>query len=371
MTSLDELKSTLEQRAGLAPDPSGLVEQARAGAVRLRRRNRIRAVAAAVVAVGLVVGVPSVVRSFASEPPPNPAGPMTYYREPSQLTLELAPDDIHFTMLHGTLGKTQFLLARGLKNGGGGAGGTVAAHDPGTFDPTRLRRGEPVTVQGRPGFYVDRLDPPAPASSGPDGGPGAAWRVGAAVGWQDPSGVWVTVYEANSRASILRLAEAVRLTSPRTARTPLHFGWVPRDLPVSYVSSRDVAEYGVEAHVGFGGPAQLPGPQSDPFFDLPYETPLTITALSMEGIMTAWGEDYAQRPMRPINGHKTWYAEGQAGPMNVGDGSVMMIDAGSCAITVVVKDRQAIPEADVVRMVENMTIGTCEDITDWTPVVGP
>ena len=32
MTSLDELRSTLEQQAGLAPDAAGLVEQAQANA---------------------------------------------------------------------------------------------------------------------------------------------------------------------------------------------------------------------------------------------------------------------------------------------------------------------------------------------------
>ncbi|MCU7728308.1 hypothetical protein ODJ79_31730, partial [Actinoplanes sp. KI2] len=295
MTSLDELRSTLEQHAGLAPDAAGLVEQAQAGAVRLRRRSRVRAVAAAVVAVALVVGAPFVVRWPATEPPPNPAGPMTYYREPFELTLELAPGPAYFTMAHGTQGKTQFLVARTIGTPKDDSGGTIEAHDPGTFDPTRLRRGEQVTVHGHPAFYVQNLDPPAPVASGPGA---SLYRIGAAVGWQDTSGAWVIVYDGTSRAAMLRLAESVRLTPPRTARAPVRFGWVPGDLPVTYTESRDIAAYGVSAEIGFGTPAGPPAQGSGLFFMIPFNTPLSVAALPMDGITNAWGEGYADRPMR-------------------------------------------------------------------------
>nr|WP_221379156.1 hypothetical protein [Actinoplanes polyasparticus] len=372
MTSLDELRRTLEQRADLAPDAVGLVEQARAGAVRLRRRNRFRAVAAAVVAVAVAVGVPYAARLNPSEPAPNPAGPMTYYREPFQLTLDLAPGPVYFTLTHGTQGRTQFLVARPIGTPKDDSGGTIAAHDPGTFDPTRLRRGERVTVHGHPAFYVQNLDPPAPSepagtnASGPD----SSYRIGAAVGWQDPSGAWVTVSDGASRAAMLRLAESVRLTSPRTARAPVRFGWVPLDLPVTYTESRDVAAHGVSANIGFGGPAEPSGQPSSPFFAMPYDTPLSVSVLPMEGIMTAWGEDYADRPMRVIAGHRTWYIEGDAGPLASRDGSHMLIQAGSCGITIAVRDRASIPSAALERMVENMTFGGCDDTSDWLPIVG-
>ncbi|MBL7253490.1 hypothetical protein [Paractinoplanes lichenicola] len=371
MTSLDELKRTLEQGAGHAPDPAGLVEQAQAGAVRLRRRNRIRGAVVTVVAVAAAMAVPSVVRSYSAEPPPpNPAGPMTYYREPYEHTLELASNPTYFTMLHGTQGKTQFLVARSLKNSSRDGGGTVAVHDPGTFDPTRLRRGEQVTVQGHPAHYVDKLEEPAPTDSPSTGPGGTPYRIGPAVGWQDPSGAWVIVYESVDRASLLRLAQTVRLTAPHTAKAPVRFGWVPDDLPVSYTESRDVAEHGVEAQIGLGNPDEAPD-QSSPFFMMPYSTPLSVIALPMEGIMTMWGEDYAKRPMKLIAGHKTWYIEGNGGPFNNKDGSQLLIDAGSCAVTLTVKDRTAIPYAALDRMVQNMIIGTCDDTSDWQPIVGP
>jgi hypothetical protein len=373
VTTLDELRSTLEQHAGLAPDATGLVEQAQAGAARLRRRNRVRAVAAAVVAVALVVGAPSVARLYASEPPPNPAGPMTYYREPFQLTLDLAPDPVYFTMTHGTEGKTQFLVARPIGTRQDDFGGTIEAHDPGTFDPTRLLRGERVTVHGHPAFYVENLDPPAPvasASAAVSGSGASLDRIGASVGWQDTSGAWVTVSDGANRAEMLRLAESVRLTPPRTARAPVRFGWVPGDLPVTYTESRDVAANGVSADIGFGTPAGPPAHGAGLFFMIPPSTPLSVTALPMDGIMTAWGEDYADRPMRRIAGHRTWYIEGKGGNFSNRGGSHLLIEAGSCGITIMVEDRARIPFPALERMVENMTFGGCDDTSDWLPIIG-
>ena len=370
MTSLDELRNTLEQGAGLAPDATGLVEQAQAGAARRRRRNRARTVVAAVVAVVIAVAVPSVTRSTAIDPRPNPAGPMTHYREPYELTLELAPGPVYFTMTHGTQGRTQFLVARPHGSPQDDSGATVAVHDPGTFDPTRLRQGERVTVHGHPAFYVENLDPPVPDASA--SGPGAStYRVGAAVGWQDPSGAWVTISDGADRASMLRLAARVRLTSPRTARAPVRFGWVPRDLPVTYTESRDTAAYGVSASIGFGNPTDPRDQSADPFFMIPSSTPMSVTALPMDGIMTAWGEDYAQRPMKTIAGHRMWYVEGEAGTFPDADGSHLMIEAGSCGITVLIRDRASIPYAALERMVQNMTFGGCDDTSDWLPIVGP
>ncbi|WP_127504640.1 hypothetical protein [Actinoplanes solisilvae] len=373
MTSLDKLKDTLERGAALAPDGSGLVEQARAGAVRLRHRNRMRAVAAVIVAVALVSGVPAVVRTFAAEPPPNPAGPMTHYREPHQLSLQLAPDPIYFNMLFGTRDKTQFLIVRPIDNLRNDSGATATAYDPGTFDPTRLRRGERVTVQGRPAFYVENLDPPVP-SAGPSapipGRDEVPYRRGAAVGWQDPSGVWITVSEGSDRATMLRVAEKIRLTAPTTARTPVRFGWVPLDLPLSFAEIRDVAEHGVSAQVGFGAPADRPGETSGPFLSMPRDTPLRVSMMSMEGIMTLWGENYTELPMRTIAGHRTWYIDRDTSPFRIGAGSQMMIQAGSCAVTIGVRDRESIPYASLVRMVENMTFGGCVDNSNWLPIIG-
>jgi hypothetical protein len=196
------------------------------------------------------------------------------------------------------------------------------------------------------------------------------YRIGAAVGWQDTSGAWVTVSDGASRAAMLRLAESVRLTSPRTARAPVRFGWVPGDLPVTYTESRDVAANGVSADIGFGTPAGPSEGRSGLFFMMPFGTPLSVSALPMDGIMTAWGQDYTHRPMRTIAGHRTWYIEGDSGNFGNRGGSHLLIEAGSCGITIEVEDRAQIPFPALQRMVENMTFGGCHDTSDWLPIIG-
>jgi len=267
--------------------------------------------------------------------------------------LDLAPGPAYFTMTHGTQGRTQFLVARPIGTPPDDSGGTIEAHDPGTFDPTRLRTGERVTVHGHPAFYVENLDPPAPVTSEGAAVPGpraAQDRVGAAVGWQDPSGAWVTVSDGASRAAMLRLAESVRLTSPRTARAPVRFGWVPGDLPVTYTESRDVAANGLSADVGFGTPAGPAAQGSGLSFMIPPRTPLSVSALPMDGIMNAWGEDYADLSMRTIAGHRTWYIDGAGGNFSNRGGSHLLIEAGSCGITISVEDRARIPFPALARM---------------------
>ena len=95
---------------------------------------------------------------------------------------------------------------------------------------------------------------------------------------------------------------------------------------------------------------------------IPFGTPLTVAALPMDGIMTAWGQDYTDRPMQTIAGHRTWYVEGDIGNFSNRGGSHLLIEAGSCGITVGVEDRARIPFRALERMVENMTF--------WTPPVG-
>ena len=72
MNTVDDLLRTLEQHTGLAPDGAGMVEQARVGAHRIRRRRRITTAVAAVAAAILVaVGVPLVAHHRTT--PANPA----------------------------------------------------------------------------------------------------------------------------------------------------------------------------------------------------------------------------------------------------------------------------------------------------------
>ncbi len=77
MNTVDDLRRTLEDQAGRAPSEHGLIEDARAGAARIRRRRRVTAAAgtAAAVLVSALV-VPFAVR-HESAPPIAPATPST------------------------------------------------------------------------------------------------------------------------------------------------------------------------------------------------------------------------------------------------------------------------------------------------------
>ncbi|MCU7729594.1 hypothetical protein ODJ79_38250, partial [Actinoplanes sp. KI2] len=71
-----------------------------------------------------------------------------------------------------------------------------------------------------------------------------------------------------------------------------------------------------------------------------------------------------------IAGHRTWYIEGVGGNFNNPGGSHLLIEAGSCGITIMVADRARIPFSALKRMVENMTFGGCDDTSDWLPIIG-
>ena len=45
--------------------------------------------------------------------------------------------------------------------------------------------------------------------------------------------------------------------------------------------------------------------------------------------MNAWGEHYADRPMRIIAGHRTWYVEDVFGSFLSRSGGNLLIEAGS------------------------------------------
>ena len=51
-------------------------------------------------------------------------------------------------------------------------------------------------------------------------------------------------------------------------------------------------------------------------------------------------------------------------------GSHLLIEAGSCGITISVEDRARIPFPALERMVKNMTFGGCDDTSDWLPIIG-
>jgi hypothetical protein len=74
--------------------------------------------------------------------------------------------------------------------------------------------------------------------------------------------------------------------------------------------------------------------------------------------------------MHTIAGHRTWYIEGGIGDSVDRSTGRLLIEAGSCGITIAAEDRAQIPYPALERMAENMTFGGCDNTSDWLPIIG-
>lgn len=371
MRNLTDLRETLETHAGEAPDGTDLVPRARAGAVRIRRRRRaLQGAAAAAAVAAVVVAAPLAVR-------PSPGGipsgaESAPYRTPSRLSVGVVPGSDFTVTIRGSDGSRQFAQVRSSADvradrpgvPGRNSGADVLAYDPGTFDPTALRRGERVTVSGREGWYVPNLT---------TGGsvPGQVYRLtsdGPAVGWQDGSGVWVVVRRHSvgpeTRSELVEVAEDIRLDPPHEARAPFRFGWVPDGLPVTYVQLADDPARDLYAQFGFG--AAVPPEAGDP--------PVAVVPLMVRAVPSTNPDSWIRADLpapTPIGGHDTWYLP-RPNDLFVGPetGADLLVDAGSCIVYLQVRDRTQVNRAELTRMVENATFGSCTDPAGWLPPVG-
>jgi hypothetical protein len=370
MNNVDDLVRTLENHAVATPDATGLVEQARDGAVRVRRRRMALAgasVAALVAAVA--VGVPVAVRPDPADPPAETTSAPV--RTPSQLTLGLAPVSPFTVIRHGSAGTRQFMLVRnsaalpGARPGTSrNQGGEVFAYDAGSFDPALVRHGERVQVSGRDAYFVRDFPTEARRVSGRTAG------VTRAVAWRDPSGAWVVVtHSSHLKADAIEVAEAVTLSPPYDARTPFQFGWVPDGLPVSFVELADAPALDKDATVAFGGGETPPNDVSYP--SGPTDPPLQVQAMPDNN--RDWQDLIGPRLGTPtqVGGHRTWYLprpNGQfTGPTS---GDDMIVDAGSCIVFLRTADRTEFTREELTRMVANATFGSCTDQAGWLPPVG-
>jgi ribosomal protein S6E (S10) len=154
MTRIDDLRQTLETHAALAPDGAGLVEGARIGAARIRRRRRLTAIAAAATAVVLAaVAIPVTMHLQAA--PITPAKPRVTNPKPWEINVSIDPSYPGHMVAERTDGITVQ-----LPGGEETYGIDVRAEKPSRRTEKWLNSGEPVTVQGHPGrFSAERKRP--------------------------------------------------------------------------------------------------------------------------------------------------------------------------------------------------------------------
>ena len=260
-------------------------------------------------------------------------------------------------------------------------GGTVTAYDPGTFDPAALERGERVTVGGHPAYWVPTLtgEPLPPAE---DSSQQTRNLAMAAVGWQDTSGVWVTVSDTASREALMRLAAAVRLGPPRQITAPVQFGWVPGGFPLSYASSTDESGgiTGLSSTVGFAA-SRPPAAVPEMLFPMQASSGLALSVLTVPKTSRGWTElvDPEGAPpgkvptpqWKTIGGQRAWYLPDSAQPQlfAAGPGAHLLIDAGDCGVLIRIGDLGQVSYDELVRTVAAMTFSSCTDAASWRPVV--
>jgi hypothetical protein len=369
MRGVQQLRQTLDDHAALAPDGAGLVEAAQAGAVRVRRRRRLALTGAVAAVTALAAALPATLPQLRDTAPHQAASAPTDYRERFQLTVDLAPHQNYFTLTSGTDGTLQFLAVRTVRPSETDQGGEVRVYDPGTYDPTQLLRGERITVQGHPAYYVpdlmvgtaSRLEDPAEERAERE------MRV-PAVGWQDPSGAWVIVFGlADDRTALLRLAEQVRVGPPRDAVAPYHLTYVPAGLPGAYLQMYR------------GGPGGWPHsavalavdrqPSQDQVLPplSPRGAPLKITMEPTEGNRDLeWIIPDLGPKTHTIAGYDAWYVPMPhrhfTGPEK---GSQLFVTIGSCTLWITVADRTQIPFEEQKRMIEGAQFKDCENPDTW------
>ena len=383
MSTVDELREVLEERAGV-PEITGVVEAARAGATRVRRRRRITA---ATVTAGLVVvaavAVPVTVQRMRATDP-LPAAPATKpYRQTGEYTVRVQPAPRYFVLQRQVEAAGQVVVIRSRNSGDRDWGGTVTVHDPGTYDPAWLRTGERITVDGHPAFYTltvtSRPTGPAPEEAVERARMLESEGV-AVIGWPDPSGAWVTVTGGRTRADVQRLAESVELGAPRPITAPVQFSWVPGGLRLGFVSANDqpagspILDNG--ARVGFTA-KPLPAALEPGSALANLHSDMELTVLVLRRTDRSWTEmvDPPQPPgvaavqprWRTVAGHRTWYLP-PGSPHFAAGSAHLLIEDGECGIALSVDESVRISYDDLVRTVAGMPFADCTDPATWLPV---
>ncbi|GAA3919248.1 hypothetical protein [Actinoplanes auranticolor] len=344
MNTVDDLRRTLEDQAGRAPDERGLIEGARAGAARIRRRRRVTAAAgtAAAVLVSALV-VPFAVRHESAPPvapsassvSPVPAGP----RRGSDLTVAFAPGKGLTVSAYTADTLTQDLMAvrdDGMKF-------YLHVSNPGTFGRDPIEGSKRVSVGDRDGWYLVRQSAGV-TSSKPE-------TVHSLL-WETRDGFGLKFSSVSGQADLLATARAIRFVRPAPPSGPLQLGWVPDGLIPTSVDVRADRKTG-SVHL-------LP-PVSESSED-------TGIFLSAEPVSPDWLTRWTEGapPTHTIAGRQAWYRElpfGRRGTLR----AILAVTAGDCGITV--QATGPISFADLERLVGEATIGSCTSQDGWGPVV--
>lgn len=383
MRSVDDIRRVLLDHEPLAPDGAGLVEAARAGAVRVRRRRRLTVAAAVVVALVVPVAVVAALRGTGTVESAVPPAPP--HRDPLRLTVGVDPDAGYSVFRYWVNRDRQQVE---LRPATGAEDATVVVHDPGTFDldPEAWRRGMPVAVANREARYIPDLDmgttcsgSEQPVRSGQSTGPRGSCAVVSRVGgtpvrmpvivWAEPSGALVMVFivPGSTPAALFPAAAAVRTRPSRDVVAPYRLGYLPSDLTWVYATMTDYGPRLANSLLAFDPDPAIPVGGLDKATGFVPEMTAALTIASTRRTPTV--DDRVAELGRPVKvaGLDTYYATTNVGAWRIAAGAAaFVVVTGECQFYFTVRDKNQIPRAELERMVENATFTDCANPATWT-----
>ncbi|MEV6491604.1 hypothetical protein AB0M20_23770, partial [Actinoplanes sp. NPDC051633] len=170
--------------------------------------------------------------------------------------------------------------------------------------------------------------------------------------WETRDGFGVSFSGVSGKADLLATARTIRVIRPAPPSGPLQLGWVPDGLVATSVEVFNDRK--TES-------IQLSSPVKNP----PQDTGISVRAESASpGWLTHWTD--GKPPTHTIAGHQAWYREfplGRDGAPRV----MLVVTAGDCGINI--QATGSISFADLERLVEEATVGSCTSRDGWGPVV--
>lgn len=202
-----DLRAALRSLERHTPDPASVLGAVEQGPRRVGARRRAGLVVAAAVLVGAIAVGAGLLADRSQVPTAQ---------RPLQLSFVV---DLGADMHHSFVWEPD---RQRVTVAGGADVAWVSVYRPGAFDPTPARGGEPVTVQGRPGFYVsERITSLSPR------------EFGLGVFWEYQPDAWAIAYglgQGGERGMSMRAAEAVRFGETVPLPVPYRIGHLPPGL---------------------------------------------------------------------------------------------------------------------------------------------
>ncbi|MEU0933520.1 hypothetical protein [Embleya sp. NPDC005971] len=387
MTDLEDLAATFTDHEHLAPSADGLIEAAQAGARRIRRRRRTGVGLAAVAAVALGALVPWTLSGSDGGDATNRPGPAAMPRPPA-VDIDTVPGAGYLRIGSGFDGPRAYA---GFLGGGRFPSGRVTVQSATTLDTALLRAGEPITIQGRPAFYLpgfvfadDASQGQESANSGPlqpgsvvPSTPAASHSrvAGAApkardvtepvIAWAHDTDTWVLVFGSTDRTSLTDFAERIRIAPGPRTRTPYRLGALPAGfVPTAGTGTRESTL------------ALAPAPDPTAARRTPWQPGANANPGTLQIRVESRGPDTGRRPTRPgpatlVAGHDTWYlTESDDNTRVPADGAVLLADIGACSYTLTTRDRTLIPYSALTRLIETTEYRDCADPNTWVDPTG-